>query len=259
MASPPTVETLATGRLSVGPGDTLLPAEFDKASGEIIPYPPNSTNNSSMSGIVGDDLSNQDVGTSASTIVVTEDFETGFSDGGLWSRTASPTWGDVPCFPAEPGFVSGSAGTGSAWAADDFTDPADCNAVTYQNNMASWLIYGPFSLADAQLAYLEFSFRIISESCVPITNCDYLFYGASIDGSNFFGNRVAGTYTSGPFANGHNFASLNLSDVPTLGNLLGQPQVWDWVSSLKVMGVLLIKVLLSILLPCEKIRILLLT
>jgi hypothetical protein len=205
--TPLTIESLPTDKQSIGPGGALIPAEFNIESG--------------LGSIGHNNLNNQGIEASATTIIVTEDFESNFSPGGGWSRTAAPVWDDVPCFPAEPGFVpGGGSGTGSAWAADNFTDPANCNAVIYQNNMESWLTYGPFSLADAQSAYLEFFFRIVSESCNPITNCDYLFWGASTDDVNYFGERVAGTHTSGPFSNGHNFASFNLD------NWLGEPQVW---------------------------------
>jgi hypothetical protein len=84
----------------------------------------------------------------------------------------------------------------------------------------AWIIYGPFDLSDVEDASLDFYYRF--ESPDPD---DFLFWGASVDGINFEGERIySGTFISGPFPNGHNFATLDLTNVPVLGDVTGSPQ-----------------------------------
>jgi len=160
------------------------------------------------------------VGATSSTFIMTEDFEGDFPSSG-WdlvdNNGTGHLWDDVNCFAIE------SSGTGwAAWPAAAGSNGLDpCTGDDYPNGLETWLIYGPFSLTDAQSASLDFYFRIESESC-----CDYLFWGASIDDVNYYGEIASGTYTSGPFNNGYNFASFDLTDVYNLGDLSGQPQVW---------------------------------
>lgn len=155
------------------------------------------------------DLTGQEIDATGSTSITFEDFESSFPTG-LWTRSGTHQWDDVNCLPV--------AGSRSAWPAADVANP--CNGANYPNNMDSLLKYGPFSLADAQSASLDFFFRMVSESCTPIIACDYLFWGVSTNGTNFFGDFAAGDYTGGPFPNGYNFASLDLS------YLAGESQVW---------------------------------
>jgi clostripain len=85
----------------------------------------------------------------------------------------------------------------------------------YPNNMDTWMEYGPFSLADATDAKVDFWFWLDSES-----SYDYFGYMASIDGTNFYGTGWSG-YSDGWIAE-----SFDLTTVPTLGNLCGESQVW---------------------------------
>jgi hypothetical protein len=50
---------------------------------------------------------------------------------------------------------------------------------------------------------------------------DIFFWGASTNGENYYGTMVTGNYAS--WTTGER---LDLSNVPTLGNLLGRNQVW---------------------------------
>ena len=77
------------------------------------------------------------------------------------------------------------------------------------------MIYGPFSLAGATAADLRFKLWLNSEYC-----CDGLCRMASVDGVNFYGTCTSGN-TSGWIDR-----VLDLSNVYTLGNLLGRSQVW---------------------------------
>lgn len=85
----------------------------------------------------------------------------------------------------------------------------------YPHNADGWMVYGPFSLADAARAELQFRLWLYTE----LYN-DYVFYGASVDGIQFQGYQVSGN------TQGWDEVTLNLADVPNLGNLLGQSQVW---------------------------------
>lgn len=163
--------------------------------------------------IIGDSTpsgrSDEEISTAASTIITVESFEGTFPTGS-WDLFGTHDWGKANCLAVH--------GNWSVWPAVDVADP--CGGATYPDNVEAWLDFGPFSLADAETASLDFFFRLDSQSCDPLTDCDYLFWGASTDRVNFAGDFVAGTHVGGPFNNGYNFASLDLSFVA------GQPEVW---------------------------------
>lgn len=77
------------------------------------------------------------------------------------------------------------------------------------------MVYGPFDLQDASAGELRFKLWLYTE----LQN-DKVFYGASTDGTYFYGYAVSGN------PQGWGDESLNLANVPTLGNLLGRSQVW---------------------------------
>ena len=111
------------------------------------------------------------------------------------------------------------AGSFSAWPAAGGTDALDPEYSNYPNNCTTWAIYGPFDLSDAEAAELNFFYWNQTESQ---TDClyDYLFYGASLDGSIFYGTRVCRN------SGGWQYESFDLSDVLSLGDLTGESQVW---------------------------------
>jgi Zn-dependent metalloprotease len=90
-------------------------------------------------------------------------------------------------------------------------------ASNYPNDADSWMIYGPFSLADATAADLRFKLWLNSE-----LGYDVICRMASINRLNFYGYCASGNYTSLGWVE----QVLNLANVPTLGNLLDQPNVW---------------------------------
>ena len=117
-------------------------------------------------------------------------------------------WGMRGCRRYE-GFASGWAlGGGSDGqllsCGDDYPHGAD-----------SWMVYGPFSLVGAAAADLSFKLWMNTESTY-----DYVFRGASTDGSHFSGYRSTGN------SSGWIDKTLDLSDVPNQGNLTGEPRVW---------------------------------
>jgi hypothetical protein len=118
------------------------------------------------------------------------------------------TWGKRDCKPfagSSSGWGVGGASSGSALG---------CGS-SYPNNVDTWMVYGPLSLADATAADLSFQLWLNSEM-----NWDWVCRLASIDNVNYFG-----TCTTGDTA-GWVSRMLDLGIVDTLGNLMGQPQVW---------------------------------
>jgi hypothetical protein len=80
------------------------------------------------------------------------------------------------------------------------------------------MIYGPFSLADATDAELRFKAWVNTEE--PATMYDYLCRFASTDGNVFHGDCIYGN------SSGWIDQVLDLSNVPDLGDLAGQSNVW---------------------------------
>lgn len=141
--------------------------------------------------------------------VITEDFEGVFP--GEW-RTYS-AGSDVDAYWDD---VSARANTGfwSGFCADEGADKVPTGA-NYPDNMDSWMVYGPFDLSDASDARLSFYDWLDSES-----GYDYLKYHVSIDGTNFYGEDISGN------SGGWEFRSMDLKNVPVLGDVTGQSQVW---------------------------------
>lgn len=212
---PVTSPTQSSPPGSFAPGPLQL-AEFSGNTLKLIPDSAQIANDMLL-----DHSTVGDIGTASSTQIKFENFELAFPN--TWTRFdnnggtgGQHLWGDVSCFPVE------STGSWSGWPAAAGTDSVDpCLGTNYPSSVDSWLVYGPFSLADAKSAYLDFFYRIVSES-----NDDSFRWLASTNGTNYFGFQVSGTFTNGPFNNGYNFVSFDLTNVPTLGNLAGQSQVW---------------------------------
>ena len=146
------------------------------------------------------------------TTILFEDAEGSFPTGNGWNvfdnnaASGEDYWDDLTC--------RSYGGSWSVWSAD-IGDQTDC--VNYDNDMTSWMIFGPFSLADATDARAEF--RVWSETERPDIPYDYFFWGASANGSNFSGFRLTSNTT-------WSLAELDLTNVPTLGDLTGDSSVW---------------------------------
>jgi hypothetical protein len=140
-------------------------------------------------------------------LVMEETFEGDFPTG-LWTileGSSDVYWDDVNCASYE--------GTRCAWCAGGGSDaPTPCTE--YNNDMFTWMIWGPFDLSDATAGYYDFYFWTQAE-----TGYDALFYGASIDGNYFYGYTVD---TDSDWT----YVSVDFSSIPEVGNLLGQPDVW---------------------------------
>jgi hypothetical protein len=146
--------------------------------------------------------------------IVSEDFEGSFP--GSWlvfdndgTTNGEYDWAKRNCKPY--------AGSYSGWAIGGGANGAglSCGS-TYTNNVSSWMVYGPFSLADATAADLKFKLWLNSEP-----RFDGFWGTASINGANFYGTPISGT-TGGSWVD----QVVDLTNVPVLGNLVGQSNVW---------------------------------
>ena len=120
-------------------------------------------------------------------------------------------WGRWTCW-------SGNSPTHSVGSAAGGAAAIDCDDVYYDNTNA-WLVYGPFSLDNSYTAAeLQFQFKLQCEE--PGQQIyDYFSVMASANGSNFFGSTFAGTEAPQSY-------TLDLANVPGLGNLIGDGAVW---------------------------------
>ena len=145
--------------------------------------------------------------------IVTEDFEGTFPVGwtfteGTGSGPGVYHWARRDC-RAYGGSYSGWAVGGGA---DGIVLP--CGS-SYPNDVRSLMTYGDFSLADATDSELHYKLWINSE-----INNDLVCPMASLDGVNFYGDCISGN--SGGWID----QILDLGNVNTLGNLIGQSNVW---------------------------------
>jgi hypothetical protein len=108
-------------------------------------------------------------------------------------------------------------GSYSGWAVGGGTNGAAlaCGS-NYPDNAESGMVYGPFSLVGATDAELNYKRWFDTE-----LGFDGLCALASINGTNFYGWCSSGTSSGAWEAD-----TFDLTSVPTLGNLLGQPNVW---------------------------------
>ncbi len=108
------------------------------------------------------------------------------------------------------------SGSYSGWAVGGGADggPLVCDS-DYPNDSESWMVYGPFSLADATASDISFKLWLNSES-----DYDGVCIFASIDNNTFYGDCTSGN------SSGWIDRVLDLTNVYTLGDLMGQPNVW---------------------------------
>ncbi|MEJ2637847.1 MAG: CARDB domain-containing protein, partial [Calditrichia bacterium] len=152
------------------------------------------------------------------TSLMEENFEGSFPADNGWDRYYNSnsneegygyTWDDHTYRP--------HSGSYSGWCADiNLTGKIDLNPPgPYPDDLNSWMIYGPFDLTNAIDAELLFYYWNESE-----TDHDWFGWYASTDASHFYGTRVSGDQSSWTYNN------FDLTDVYTLGNLCGEPEVW---------------------------------
>jgi len=146
------------------------------------------------------------------TTILSENFEGPFP-GSTWQvQDNDPDsglyyWGKRDC--------RNHGGSFSAWSVGAGDTTLSCGS-DYPTDVFAWMVYGPFSLADATAAELTFDWWSETE-----LDWDVFFWGASTNGTNYYGTAATGDWSS--WTTGE---MLDLSAVPTLGNLLGESQVW---------------------------------
>jgi hypothetical protein len=141
--------------------------------------------------------------------IMTEGFEGAFP--GVWSIYYSASgpetyWDDTSVISHSGSWSAFCAGGGSEGVA-----PGE----NYPNNMETWMDYGPFSLADATDAKVDYYLWLDAED-----GYDAFYYLASVDGDNWYGSYWTG------FSDGWVAKSFDLTNVEGFGNMCGQSNVW---------------------------------
>lgn len=139
--------------------------------------------------------------------ILIEDAEGEFP-GERWQLSRDVTWGKTD--------HKKHSGSYSLWCAAG-GDSAIMPGNGYPNNLQSMMVFGPFDLSDVNYAQLSFWYSLDTE-----LEDDWFFYMFSIDGLNFSGVGLSGS-PSGSFWVEEKLPLINL---PGLGNVTGQPQVW---------------------------------
>ena len=144
-------------------------------------------------------------------VIVEEGFEGVFP--GEWQlRDGNPAEG---LHVIGPRTCRANSGSHSGWVVGGGAGAELGCQSAYPRHVRSWMIFGPFSLADASGAELAFQLWLNSEP-----QYDGVFSGASIDGLGFYGHMVTGSSA------GWAPQVLDLRAVPELGDLTGQEEVW---------------------------------
>ncbi len=146
------------------------------------------------------------------TTIVSEDFEGTFPSSG-WQVLDENSAGDPYYWDKRE--CRNSGGTFSAWSVGAGSTALACGS-EYPGEVFAWMIYGPFSLADASAAELVFDWWSDTAG-----SGDEFFFGASTDDYNYHGVHITGNHASWT-----SNERLDLSAVPELGSLLGQTEVW---------------------------------
>jgi len=148
----------------------------------------------------------------------TEDFEDLLWPGSDWNvfdNDSPPSlngeyyWGATMCYDY------GASGDNDAVPHADPASAMYTCWTPYPANLNSWMVWGPFDLTGFTTAEVRFDLDLHSES-----GADYFKWMASTDGTSFYGYQQSGD--TGTWVT----KSLDLTNVPTLGNIAGQPQVW---------------------------------
>jgi len=139
--------------------------------------------------------------------IKSEGFEGAFPN--TWNLFGDPTWDDVS--------YRSYAGSWSGYCVDSAVAPPG----PYPPNVSAWMVYGPFSLANADDARVNLQTWLRSES-------DFDFFGiyASTNNSNYYGQIWSGDWASASGGEGWMNIQFDLTRVYTLGDLRGEGSVW---------------------------------
>jgi len=106
-------------------------------------------------------------------------------------------------------------GGSSAWCAAGGSSPQPAGG-PYAPSMNTWMIYGPFSLADAVEASMEFDVWYQTDAS------DKVWWVISVDGQRYYGHQAWDTNAGWP---NWEHVVFNFKDVTTV-SAVGAPQVW---------------------------------
>ncbi len=181
------------------PAEMVLPPGILDAGAEPLPF----------GALVGQQrLTFGDVG-ATSTTLINETFESAWPSAGwqvgINSGKADAKWGRSTYRKAGGGYSIWCAKSGSAAPPDGGTVP---------KNMTTWAIVGPINLSSYNAG--SFAFDLWQQTGTG----DYLFFGASINGTNFTGWNV--TANTSAFER----VTRDITSWGSLGNLAGQGSVW---------------------------------
>ena len=131
-------------------------------------------------------------------------FYDGFEGAALWTEVlGDPTWAGTN--------YRAAVGSWSGYCARSSIIPPG----PYANNMDAQLIKGPLDLSAVTSATFQYKLYYNTEA-----NRDYVQALVSIDGQRFYGWQYSGNSL------GWEADSMDLTNVPTLGNVCGRSQVW---------------------------------
>ncbi|HNY27006.1 MAG TPA: hypothetical protein PKH31_06450, partial [Candidatus Sumerlaeota bacterium] len=160
----------------------------------------------------------------AQTTILSDDFESGSLAN--WSIGVSPE-----VYDTRWGIDSAYRNPRSVWCAAGGTYAKNPATEYYPGYMNTYMAYGPFSLSDATAAQMTFN----SWADVGYSDWFNLYVSTNLDDVNQYGTIFEFNGQTGGWVQ----PVVDFSNIPTLGNLLGKPQVWvvfQFVSDLHVMG-----------------------
>ena len=143
---------------------------------------------------------------------MSENFESGFPTAN-WTVYDKDGATNGELFWDEEDFKS-YEGNYSAWPASGGANSRQ-PVQLYTNNMASWMVYGPFSLEDASAATLSFKYWLTSEE-----DHDFLLILASTDNITYHGYGKSGFFPE------WHYQEFDLTTWPIFGDLTGEESVW---------------------------------
>lgn len=208
----PTVRTYVTKFLcglvlsmgtTVAVGQGSLPATFDPTAGTLHSVPASEAPTSLPEARGGQQT----------VVIFADDFEAPSLNAGWTVQVAN---GATNAFWGLTTFAA-SSGTRSVFCAAAGTAAVQAGTAPYPSNMQTRMVYGPFSLADAQSGGIALNYYYDTEF-----NFDFMSVYVSVDGLQTFGGY------DGSGVSGLDWAPLimDFSQVPTLGNILGAPEVY---------------------------------
>lgn len=142
-----------------------------------------------------------------------DDFE-GTFPGTKWATGCLNTYLYYDAYWGQTSFKA-YQGTKSVWCAAAGTAGVDPATHNYLDYMYACMVTGPFNLTNATAGTYSLHYWMKTEQ-----DADYFIFGVSTDGNYYYGGMDSGD------SKGWVSGSVDLSNVPVLGNVLGQSSVY---------------------------------